>query len=453
MNLKHESAYRIFVGIPIPLIILFIPVAVRLLTSPTYFFALSITAVTELVLIILFVVRGIILWRCSGFGISSRKIMVKKGFLHQEYKKIKTSAVTSFELQRSILQAVFGISRLEIHTPNAISNSIYLSKERTFELMEHLNFSRFSHAEIRYSTSLGRILLMSITGSNAITGLFIIIPIVKTAVIDIFNKLSNTAMEFLPFRNRILTSLTVVFFVGWFVCSLDKLIRFYSFKVWKNENKILASGGLFFRYIRQLETKKIYAVDIRETLLSIFLGLSSVYTLVPGCNRHRNRKLAFLPCAKLNELNRILRTFFPYSEEVICTLKTPSKYKLNYFVVALNTLWITIVAALKIGENTFAFAAVIIVICLWDIAVAFFAMKRSGIKICTDCVIICGKRFFTLHTQKINREKIDNVIITRNPFEKYSGLCTVKIYVKGVRAAVKCRHLPFERAYMATSRL
>lgn len=453
MNFKHESAYRIFVGIPIPLIILFIPVAVRLLTSPSYFFALSVTAAAELILIIFFITRGIILWRCSGFGIQRSQLLIKRGFLNRSLLRVKPGAVTSFELTRSVFNAVFGISRLEIYTPGGIADSVYLSAKQTEQFKKLMKFESLSDTGKEYKLSIARTVAMSVTGSNSIAGLFIIIPVVRTAVIDIFDALSKTAMGILPFRSKILTALTAIWIFGWFISSADKMIRFYHFKIRQSENHIFMSGGLFFRYIRQLDVKKIYAVDIRETLLSMILGLSSVYLTVPGCRKQRSRKLAFLPSANLRELNRMMRSFFPYSEEVICTLSTPKKYRLNHFAAAFNTLWITVLLGLRLGDAAFPVAAMISVLCLWDMSISFFAVRRNGLKICPDCVIICGKRFFTLHTQKISREKIDAVTITRNPFERLSGLCSVKIKIKGVQIPAKCRHVPFERAVFATARL
>ncbi|MDR1565650.1 MAG: PH domain-containing protein [Oscillospiraceae bacterium] len=471
MQFTRESPFKILTRTWKTLLIILVPLISRIFLAPANTMTIIVSAGFNLLFLILLFVHYVLVWRNTGIGVESGTIDAERGYWFSRSKHMSVDEMVSLETEKTVFTALLGAFRVHIRSAahsKKPDETFFINRKKLKALRKSFGFHFETSESIRFKASNKSTLIMALSGSNAAAGLLISIPFLRTigSIVgrdttgEVYAFLSERIQEILPFLDAATLMAATAFFLGWLVNFVDVVFRYSNFYSWRDSKYLFTRAGLLAQRSMQLAVDKIHVIDIRETLIMHIFGLSSVYLLAEGYEKHREQKIPLIPASTIKEQNRVLFQFFPYHSRSVANIHPSSRDRLKYvypgIIAAAAAAFggIVLTRILPVWARPISvLTALIMVFALWYIIIASMTSRRAGLKICSDCLIICGMRGLTMHTQKIPRGKLEAISITQNPFQQMKGLCNIQLCARGIRPKIICRHLPFEQVREAIRRV
>jgi uncharacterized membrane protein YdbT with pleckstrin-like domain len=235
---------------------------------------------------------------------------------------------------------------------------------------------------------------------------------------------------------------------GWLIAFILTIIRYHGLKIRDGAGTFWVTGGFFTQREYIVDKSLISFMDIRQTVVSMFLGLRSLYICAPGYAARKDDIACLVPSRQGGSLAFIRE---PLPER---RLKPCPRGRFGYIlpplcfcagVPALAALLLVYFPAFK--DLTVFAALMLLAPSLLFLLVRWIDFRTGGIGFSGDggCVLRYSQGF-RLHTAIIPGDKIAMAKVTRNIFQRFRGRCNLIVYSASVkRKRHICRNMVFDQ--------
>lgn len=403
------------------------------------------------------------LWAVGG-GLARRNGVVKT-----EERIMRRGALTAVEVARTPFTALFGAVRMSgcaagDNEKSVKKASLLISRSDCADISAGLMPLDNGYRRT-YRAAASRIMVLALTQSNFFSGLLLIVPLISWLAKNIDSTLPNriydalriTGKSLLPDISPVFSAIAVIPIAGWGLHFVHNMLSYSRFRMTRSGDTVLVGRGAVSRKSLCFRLSAVSAVEERQTVMSMLLGMYSVSALVPGYGM-----CLLIPAEKERETRIETAALFPHGER---GMSVPTANITRWW-----QWWLTAAAALAVitvrlsadaGELR---GAVLLLglpaagVMLWRACIGLLAGKHAGVRLYSDSVEIVGVKGLSVRKMRVLRGNVAVAKIVQNPMQRASGLCSMYICpkgggVNGARHGLWCRHLPIARCLALAARL
>lgn len=437
------------------ILLLLIPV-LRALFSPRDTVSLLLSSVRDVALAGALIVYSLAKWRRARYSLHDG-LTLRQGLFYHRTLHVSADDAASVEVERTLLMWLLRGRRVRVNTAGLrrrADATLYLPSSATRATV----FEGSSRRKGRYSARVIPVAMMAASSSNAAFGLLTFAPAVRQAGRILGREVSG---EVYGLMNRIISlglpplfnSLAHILVLGWCFAFVRTFSRTAGFSAQRDGGQLHVVSGMLTRRDVYIDCSRITALELRQTLFMRLFRLYTVTITAAGYGREKGARPLVIPAARPKELGAALDALLP--EYPICSgslrpvrtaLWRYSWPPLLFSAVGLLPLllggvWSMLTAVWLVGGG-------------WWLAVRLTGYARAGFGVSGGAVALRYARGLALYEIHVPCEVADCVIVTRSPWERRSGTCTVQLRCFGEkRRRHRVRALPYEPARMLVERL
>ena len=389
---------------------------------------------------------------------------VRSGIFLKRRYSIPNNKISSIMFYSNIISYLFNAESISVDTPGGFRKkydfSAYFTRKKANELRSRIEGDM--EPSFVFKSRIISIILMSAFWANPVTGIIFIVP-VTTNISRIVG--SDTAERLIrgsiDSQWRIIATwispaaalLAAVILLCWAISMLNVFLRYVRFKSLRLGDYVVTSKGLIARTEIYTTVSSISSVSIDQSLFMKILKLKScTVTLKSAGKRKGDRSLLFSADSYDKVQNGMTEiTGIPNREDSVLRRAPRSVFAYIYLPLIL----IFVIVALIILSYFVRFLTssirlllyIFMIIVIWWLMLRIFAYFHSRISLNDKCLIVCSFHRMTLKKQYIPFEMIQYAEITRTPFQKRSGKCSMNVSIYSEkRKSVRIKQLPMDAA-------
>lgn len=284
-------------------------------------------------------IYNVLYWQFSRYEIGETEIKCRRGVLYRKLSVLEYSKIHAINKKQNVIQKIFNIAVLTIDSGSAntgysaeiliieksstVDKLIGLIKEKqsgktydTPKLLEDPidNLYEFdSRLKLIYSALMTVLSLVMM-----LAAIVVLAGLIGTAAL-VYAKLGSGGFEVLKYFIIALIAVPVICLISFVFGLIGAHLRFYKFKLYKNENGVTISYGLLSRNTDTFSYKRIKGVVIKQNIIQRLFGFCTVNIEVVGFtvggdgeqNSGGNASDVLLPLCKMKEVKETLGKILP----------------------------------------------------------------------------------------------------------------------------------------------
>ncbi len=417
---------------------------------------LSGVLVAEGILLALAITTAILKLKRTRLCFSDGKITVEKGlFLRVKYSIFNAESRVTV-LESNPVLSIFGAVRFKIYTEagknKKADENILISRKTAGEIYKIYG----SNGQAVKSNTFGEV-VMSAALSSVTAGLLLTVPIVKV----VMSLLGKNLPSMLPTAKSIYLNtadvrvlgrwVTALLLLGYAVSFLVLFLRNFGFLSVKSDKKIMISSGRLPHRTVMLPTRSVKAVRTVTAPLMLLAKKCAVKFSACGYGRLKGEIGLLLPLVKPTIAKGLVQWLLPRFEPTEFKLKPERKAyrRIIWLPLILVSVAVAILVVVKIYiQKLWDFAVLVAFLMILCAGVLLlmrcYAVKNGGISEAFGQITAYGIKGFSLDKLQLKKESVQWVRISRTPFDKRHGHCTVKFHATGKnRDTVKVKYLNY----------
>ncbi len=376
------------------------------------------------------------------FKMDSDGILLSKGLLFRRVYDIPISAVTAFEIKRTLLLRFFRGKKVTLFTLSG-KVSFYLHKN------EPIPFFQTNQGGRIFCPKFSSVLLGAFAETRALSGV-ILFSVTLARIGSVFgsgyydgivNMIDRTAGNISALLDafhiavpRITAVIAVFVSTAWLFAFFRNIARLSRFKVCRNDNVVI-THGIVTLYERVVVPNSLNAVIIRDTAVMMLFDAAPVYCY----------GMMLLPPLKRKKQKSALRVLLSVSPPERFSVRPPKKALFGHIAVPFGWGVADLTALVLVyiyGEAPILRSLLWggLVLCIWYCTVFAIYMYRSGIYIGGGVLFCRSRRGTRLYTVLLSEKNEVYRRIDRNVFQRFSGMCDVSFYIIG-RVRIRIRNI------------
>ncbi len=384
-------------------------------------------------------------YRCIGYHVDDRSLSEQRGIIVKHIRTIPYKCIHSLTIKHTLFASLFGATKLNLDTPAGKKTkpdiSFTLSKKELNKAVSTI-FPE-EHRKLIYHASPLRIILMSASWSNSVSGLLLAAPFINKIGSILGEEFSEKIYSTVDFSAQfiavgvppIAAGIAYALAAGWIIALLVQFFRYARFTVSQSGENTIISRGLLLQSERIINLENINAISVKQTLLMRILGLFSAYINIIGLQKEKGDRSMLVAAASYSELKKLVVDLIEISlnlkREIIPPKKALKSFcwlPLSLFLI--NILILIIFYTVNGIRQLFLFLSLFSApFFLWWMLLRIQAYKTSGLSLSSNKLTIRGYYHLSLIASIIPFDKIQFLSIHQNPFQRRSGLCNVRVYI------------------------
>ena len=364
-----------------------------------------------------------LMWRKTFMYLDNSDFVYERNSIFKSKKNFPLKNIASVNINQSIFQRLIGTSSLKFDLNSSLFSDtsnvkIVLKKEVAKELQD-LILLKISKIKVKDTTdplidnqidtdsiidfTLIDVIKHSIFNLSTISIFFTLTALIPLAI-EIFDKSTSE-----PFLDTLYFVAVIIIFQG--VSIFLKILKYYDFKVNRNNNIISLSYGLFNKKAYSFSINKINAIVIKRSLLCRIFKMYSLQGMVAGLSDDGDESPCLSLCVNKQQLDIILNTLLPEFKNDGELINAP---KSSFYIKLLHSLVILIpfIILSIVTKYFFIFIPVLVIL----IAYSYFKFKNSNM-IIGNTLFTFSKGAFDISITTIQYKKIQLVNINSSPLK------------------------------------
>lgn len=405
----------------------------------------------DILVSLIFLSLGILLWARFTVDISEEGILVQKGIFRRQVTFLPTSRFHCVLVVEPLHLKIFHAVQVRIDTPGGgiekADLSLTMRRKDSVQMMNILRYPKAlaQFSPIRSYTPKNRyVFILAMITSNSFAG----IVLITTFITQVGNLLGRQFSEMIygTFENaaRALafgippTALAIAWIMlfGYLCAFIGSLSRHANFNVVRNHGILKVKAGLFKKRRYHIQVDKIAYLDIRRSLLTLILGVYSVFLSTVGYGKFKDDVSALIPCVRKKRLKQSMDLLLPeyhLSEREVRPERMRSLFRYTWRAAGLLVL---LLLGTRVSCLLFpSWRELILWVCLmascplvWLLAVKLVDLNTAGISWEQGCYTLRYSKGFSLHAIIIRPERIVKIKRTQSIFQKRKGKCDLYVY-------------------------
>lgn len=408
----------------------------------------------DLLLVLGYLGLGVVIWLCYTLSPTPEGLYVRRGvFLREEYllPRSRFSCITTVE---PFYLKPFGGVFLRVDTPGGglkqADLSVFLRK-RDLPLLLKVSAPQQPPYLVRgYRPKSSYVFLLAALTSNSFAGVLLLSTLVSQIGEVLGHRFSEMLYGTFEEVARALAfglppaaaAIAYLLLFGYLLAFVSNLLRHGNFSVSRRGELLEIRSGLLTGRTYYLRRRQIGCVDIRRTLFTSILGLSSVFLQTVGYGKYDDDISALIPCTTRQHLESSLRLLLPEYHPSPRTVR-PNWRSWGHYLYqgALLCGGVLLGAALSFWlfptwqSLTFWVGLLCLIPSLWYTIVQLVDFFTAGLSFSQGCFTLrCAHRFY-LHQVILPRERVASVRAVASLLQHRRGRCDliVSIYSEGHR--------------------
>ncbi len=436
--------------------LLFVPVLQGILFAESGIQLLFTLYSTDVLVLVLLISLAVIRCNKSELIHSRSMVEIKGGVIFKTNEKTLKCKRCSFVFSNGIFLRLFGGCRLRIFSSNAYS-TVYLRNKDKSEILKDLLSENLIKT---ISSGIFRSMLMSISFSNALTGLLAAVPLIRRASIVMGARQTALILEgaslegLLKFTGLppLLSRISSVLFFCWIIGFSTEFFSEYGLKFKKYPANFLITKGLIIKTQAVFPEKAVRSLIFRQSLLMFLLGFYSGEIVL---NIRPRRKIHILSAASRTDCADLQEEIYGKKSEDYKVIYPPKSALWGYTYLPVLCLSVSSLVLILFSENIIVKSVAGVftgIFSVWFLF-RFFALFRSSLTFSDSLFEV--KYFSGMNFTRVIF-KVEDVVdfeLTQSLFQQINGRCNVKIKVANAKALkVKIKHLNMKDAEKIKSR-
>ncbi len=449
MQKYHPHPVNIFENMAQFLFLLIIPLVRGLLTSTDGFGTWIEGAWMDIAVLLLIFTLSAVKWMMTTYEICQTGLQVQMGILIRKSFFLPQQKLASIVIEAPFHLIPFHAVKLKCDTdsgnPKKYDFTITISKDRAADILkrrEQLNTSK-NFVKRSYRPKNIYVFVLSALLSNSFAGV-----IFAAAFISNTGKLLGEQFEsrlvgtFAQYAKLFAFGLPpaaaavgYLLLFGWLIAFSRNLIRHKNLVVTRNHTSLYIKSGIFTKRKFSLLTKHINYIDIRQSISTKLLGLSSVFVNCTGYGKEKNESSVLMPPIGKRELADNLSVLFPEVHYKKPTMR-PNFFSIFKFIA--DPAWYLLGVTAGMIVTTYLFASwknlifwiggMAIVPGVWFLILRIVDFATTGIAANERGFTLKYSKGFTLHTVYIPVEKVTQVLLRQSILQLGDNSCDVFVY-------------------------
>ena len=398
--------------------------------------------------IFLLVVGAANWWRFL-YKVEDGLIHIKSGIFVRKNLYLTKDRIQVIDITAGVIQRIFGLVRLDIQTAGASSRAAAIeaiTREKAEEINRLLRRGKPGTAEegeesdgaypdpeseIKKTITLPNKELLIAASTSGSFG--IALSVIGTVFSQIEPVISES--QFYEYLYSVLPSQTdAMFYIAlimgfivfaWLLSFFGTLFSYGNFTLDVKEKEIVISRGVFEKRRITVPFNRIQAIHVSEGIIRQPLGYASVHLESAGYGDDKGTgSIVFFPLIKRERILNLLNDVLPDYQKNLDALTLPSRSLRRY--IFRSTILVTTATAgawwwldLNLGIWILPILSI-----LWG----WLKYKDAALGWGEDIVVL-RSRSLAKTTAYIKKKRIQDVTISRSPFQRYRELCSVEVYV------------------------
>ena len=395
-------------------------------------------------------------WRQAAYRLDE-EITLDTGLWIRRSLHLAVDDAASVEVERSPLMWLTRSRRVRVSTAGLrrrADATLYLPASTVRTLMEESPLQK----RRRYAARLWPVTMLAASGSNAAVGLLTLAPAVRQIshvlgqqVPDqVYNLMDRILSLGLP---PLLNSLANLLVLSWGVSFIGSWLRHSGFTARREGDRLWLASGLITRRNVWIDSRKITALELRQTLFMRMFRLYTATITAAGYGREKGARPIVVPAARSKELCAALDELLP--EYPICPSCLRPGWRSVFRFIGLPLVPFVCGWILLCWGGLWSSAGLLLLIGGgWWLIIRGMGFRWAGFGVGSGAVTMRYSRGLALYAVHVPVEVADCAILTRSPFQKRSGTCTVELRCFGEK---RRRHrvpaLPYWAAQALVDRL
>lgn len=431
----------------------------------------DILAVTAMIAI------AVIRWYFTFYDFEEDGITVRKGMIFKSETKIPCLNVSAVTGEENPVLVRFGAVKVYIDTDSAsggrksadVSLMIYSSdRARLFNILSaafRSPVNKGSRRDIKpdgmnftYKASSKSLVAFSLLFSSALSGVVLLMTALSgsTDIIgdrlerEFFKAVNNVSDAVTTLAGRLISGISpagvavsVIIGIGFVISFAANILRHLNFTASRRGKCIIITSGFVVRRMYCINSRKINIADMRQNLLMKLFGVTSVHVNCTGYGKRKNEFPVFVPICSirgtksggvkgLGNIMEKLLTGFSGSETYINPKIT---YIMRFIgppavlILAIQAAGFVVLMMFPQWRELITFMTILCEVpAVWLLLVKACAYCTNGINITSDSVCAKYCRGYEFHTVTVPLERVAQIRITQNIFQRMNKSCDVHIF-------------------------
>lgn len=373
------------------------------------------------------------------YELTEDALTIRSGVISRRVVEIPVNRIQNIDVTHGYIQRLLGIAEVRVETAGDTqdANIRVLGKDEALELRRAVEDTDETDNDDRtlFTLKLRELGILSFfsidfTALALILSVFSLLPVFNIDTVTVIKSLINFSSP-----STALIAVLVLSFAVWFSGALEKFTRYSRFHLKYSGDTLYYSHGLLRKHESSIPLRKIQTVTIKEPLLARLLGYASLSIQTAGyAPNEEGESQVMVPLAKRRRVRVLAREIHDYGDKELIPLprKARRRYITRYLAIILALtalLWLVSVEFGVLNPGSFAWY---VPLAYLPIAPAAAHMKWSsrGYSLRNDCMVT-RKGYWTRETRIVPLHRVQNVIQTRNPFQRRLGLASLTIDTAG----------------------
>lgn len=189
----------------------------------------------------------------------------------------------------------------------------------------------------------------------------------------------------------------------------------------------------FRTYPQNFSPQSICAVELRQTLLMFLTRRTAAYLHCRGSGRGKDERNLLTTAMKKEKSTQVLSRLLPelhfFVEPITALRPVRGSWKGFLFLPLCEFLGLLLLVSFfpKSIFLPILFFLFLFPLCLFIIRLLGY--RKTRLALCGDFLLVSGCHKFSLFTALIERNHLQSIRVTQNPFQKLSKTCSVRFYV------------------------
>ncbi len=395
-------------------------------------------------------------WLSVYYYYDNESVTVHTGFFGLRSTHVRFSEISAFSLNQGYLDRLIHSCTIYIDTGTASNRrstiSFNLNRKQAFELYHSITAVAKDKKKYVYRSRKKDLLAFSFLFSSTFSGMLVVVGVIFQAYRIMGREVQfrllrevNERIESAPIIEvipaYILAGATLIFGL-WLISFVANLMRHWNFSCTKASGLFVIRSGKGAKRRHVLRKRRINFIDYRQSLL---MKLFKVTTVEVGCSGYgkRHREIsAIIPITTNSRIDESMKQLLPNFPPVRGSIDTSDKLAIPLFMLLPFLCSFVPGIAARIAYPYFPnwHREIVMTAVFLTIPMVWLTIVKAAASRCTFMGFedgFCSMGFcswYKFHKVTAPVNKIAKIEVTRHPFQRLGGSCSITVYTNNDKA-------------------